>query len=252
MICGNVLQKLLKIDECWSLVFGLLFFHLLFLLNFLYKKKAMKNTPKLFLYSMSLTEKHVDELEKLTGKQTGDIHFACIENATDVIEGSEQWVPGIRQSLVDTGYQVEPIDLRNWLNKKEALEEKLQSKDVIWLCGGHTYYLRWILKESGADEIIKKLVIAGKVYAGWSAGAIMAGPTTKYFDLMGDDPVDAPELIETGLHLTDTVVVPHKDNADFAEGAGKANAALLKEGFNTILLKDDQAFVVSGDRNLVI
>lgn len=201
---------------------------------------------------MSLTEKHFNELEKLTGKQTGDIHFACIENAADVVEGSGQWVPGIRQSLVDTGYQVEPIDLRNWLDKKEALQEKLQSKDVIWLCGGHTYYLRWILKESGADTIIKRMVAAGKVYAGWSAGAIMAGPTTKYFNLMGDDPADAPELIETGLQLTDTVVVPHTDHPDFAEGAAKANAALFKDGFKTVLLKDDQALLINGNTQTII
>jgi dipeptidase E len=211
----------------------------------------MKN-PKLFLYSLSLTETHYEQLEKLTGKKATDIQFACIENATDIIKGSEHWVPGIRQSLIDRGYQVETIDLRNRLNYSQALHEKLQSKDVIWLCGGHTYYLRRILKESGADKIIKELVAAGKVYAGWSAGAIMAGPTTKYFDLMGDDPEDAPELIEEGLNLTDTVIVPHIDNADFKEGALKANAALKNAGFKTILLKDDEAYIEEGDTGYVI
>lgn len=207
----------------------------------------MSNTPKLFLYSMSLTEKHFDELEKLTGKETADIHFACIENATDIIEGAEHWVSRIRQSLIDTGYNIETLDLRNWLNKKDALKEKLESKDIIWLCGGHTYYLRWILKESGADKIIKELVAAGKVYAGWSAGAIMAGPTTRFFNLMGDDPKDAPELIDEGLNLTDKVIVPHIDNTDFAAGAAAANEALLKAGFKTITLKDDEAFIVHGN-----
>ena len=206
----------------------------------------MNSIAKLFLYSPSLTEEHFTALEKLVDKKAGDIHFACIENATDVIEGSEHWVPGIRQSLIDRGYKVEPVDLRNWFNKKEALSEKLLGKDVIWLCGGHTYYLCWILKESGADEIIKKLVDSGKVYAGWSAGAIMAGPTTKFFDLMGDDPKDAPVLIYEGLNLTDAVIVPHMDNADFAEGAAKANTELLKAGFKTIPLNDNQALIMHG------
>lgn len=212
----------------------------------------MKEIPKLFLYSLSLTGDHFAELEKLTGKKAGDIQFACIENATDIIDGAEHWLPGIRQSLIDRGYQVEPIDLRKWLNKKDALHEKLQSKDVLWLCGGHTYYLRWILKESCADNIIKELVATGKVFAGWSAGAIMAGPTTKYFHLMGDDPKDAPELIEEGLNLTATVIVPHMDNADFAEGAVKANEALLKAGYNTIPLNDNQAFIVCGEVERII
>jgi len=123
---------------------------------------------------------------------------------------------------------------------------------VIWVCGGHTYYLRWILKESGADNMIKELVEAGKVYAGWSAGAIIAGPTTKFFDLMGDDPKDAPELVETGLELTNVVIVPHIDNADFGEAAVKTNKALTAAGFNTIVLKDHEALLVNGKSGSVI
>lgn len=212
----------------------------------------MKNIPKLFLYSMSLSDNQYTQLEKLTGKKPNDIHFACIENATDIIEGSEHWVPGIRQSLIERGYQVEAIDLRNWMHDKEALYKKLQSKDVLWLCGGHTYYLRWILKESGADKMIKELTAAGKVFAGWSAGAIMAGPTTKYFNQMGDDPAAAPELIERGLGLTDKVIVPHMDNADFAAGAAATNEALLKAGFATVPLNDNQALIIVGDTEKII
>lgn len=212
----------------------------------------MKNIPKLFLYSMSLSEDQYAQLEKLTGKKADAIHFACIENATDIIEGAEHWVPGIRQSLIERGYQVEAIDLRNWLHDKEALYKKLQSKDVLWLCGGHTYYLSWILKESGAADMIKELVAAGKVYAGWSANAIMAGPTTQFFNLMGDDPAAAPELIEEGLGLTDKVIVPHMDNADFAASAAAANEALINAGFTTLPLKDNQVFIVHGKQQQII
>lgn len=60
----------------------------------------MKNIPKLFLYSMSLSNNQYAQLEKLTGKKAGDIRFACIENATDIIEGAERWVPGIRQLFI--------------------------------------------------------------------------------------------------------------------------------------------------------
>jgi dipeptidase E len=206
---------------------------------------------KLFLYSLSLTARHYRALEKLIGKKAKDTSFACIENATDIIPGSEDWVPGIRQSLIDEGYQVEVIDLRNWLKGEKGLAKKLQRKDVIWLCGGHTYYLRWILKQCGADEIIKDLVAKGKIYAGWSAGAIMAGPTTKFFNLMGDDPAEAQELIEEGMNLTDVVIVPHIDNADFTEGADAANKALIRSGFKTIPLKDNQAYIIDGDNRSV-
>lgn len=212
----------------------------------------MPAIPKLFLYSMSLTERHYVLLDKMTGKKASDISFACIENAADIIPGSEDWVPAIRQQLIDKGYRVETIDLGKYLKGEKGLHEKLNSKDVIWVCGGHTYYLRWILKQSGADSIIKDLVSKGKIYAGWSAGAIMAGPTTKYFDLMGDDPNEAAEIIYEGLNLTDTVIVPHMDNADFAKGATAANEKLLQAGFKTVALNDDQAYIIQGDERTMI
>ncbi|MBU9936621.1 MAG: Type 1 glutamine amidotransferase-like domain-containing protein [Ferruginibacter sp.] len=210
------------------------------------------NIPKLFLYSMQLTSRHYQLLDELVGKRPGDTRFACIENAADIIEGSENWLPGIRQSLAEKGYKVEAVDLRKFMDDKKALAEKLENKDVIWVCGGHTYYLRWILKASGADALIKDHVAAGKVYAGWSAGAIMAGPSTRYFDLMGDDPEEAPGIIYEGLDLTGTVIVPHMDNTDFAEGAKKANEALIKAGFNTVMLKDDQACIIDGNEQRII
>jgi dipeptidase E len=212
----------------------------------------MAKNYKFFLYSMSLNGKHIEAMEKLTGKKTSDIKFACIENAADIIEGSENWVPHIRQTLIDTGYQVEAVDLRNWLHNKEGLYDKLRSKDVIWLGGGHTYYLRWILKACGADHMIKELVAAGKVYAGWSAGAIMAGPTTRFFDLMGDSPGDAPEQIEEGLELTGNVIVPHMNHAEFSVSALATNQALLQAGFKTIPLNDNQAFIMNGDTETII
>ena len=53
--------------------------------------------------------------------------------------------------------------------------------------------------------MIRELVEQGTVYAGWSAGAGMASPTLRYFDLL-DDTSEAPEVIWEGLGLTDVVV----------------------------------------------
>lgn len=210
------------------------------------------STMKLFLYSLHLTEAHAVELSQLVGKNPEDTTFALIENAADVIPNSKGWVGGIRNSLKDKGYQVEPLDLRKWINRPEALREKLRSKDVIWLGGGNSYYLRWILKASGADEMIQELVKAGKVYAGWSAGAIVAGPTLQHFDAMGDDPKDAAELILEGLQLTELVVVPHMDHPDFIEGAEFAHQQLLKDGFYTVPLNDSQALMIHGEAHRVL
>src|SRR5690606_6659047 len=113
------------------------------------------------------------------------------------------------------------------------------------------YYLRWLMRETGADEIITGLVRHGKVYAGWSAGACIAGPTLKYLERF-DDPKDAPEMTYNGLGLTDAVILPHVDMDDFAEGMQQANQQLQQEGYHTVPLREDQALLVDGDTQTLI
>ena len=142
--------------------------------------------------------------------------------------------------------------MQQWLDHENELQQKLAEKDVIWLGGGHTYYLRWILKRSKADKMICRLVNEGTVYAGWSAGAIMAGPTTRFFNEMGDDPSGAPEKIEEGLFLTDMVVVPHRDHIDFEKGAAKTNKLLTKAGYTPVLLGDAEVLIIDRDKYSII
>ncbi|MBC7933937.1 MAG: Type 1 glutamine amidotransferase-like domain-containing protein [Rhizobacter sp.] len=212
----------------------------------------MKLSKKLFLYSMNVTPQQCGRLTSLAGKQAADIKIAVIENATDPIPGDTSWQAGFREMLSKNGYQLEQIDLRQWMDNEKELEKKLACKDVIWLGGGNTYYLRWILRTSKADKMICKLVGEGKVYAGWSAGAVVAGPTTRFFNEMGDDPADAPEKIDEGLFLTDMVVVPHRDHPDFAAGAAKTNELLNKAGYSPVLMADNEALVIDGEHYTII
>jgi dipeptidase E len=207
---------------------------------------------KLFLYSLELTREHACVLNRLAGKDPCEMSFALIENAADIIPNRNDWLGGFRDMLKGNGYQLERIDLQKWCGKEEKLKLKLATKDVIWLGGGHTYYLRWILRQSHADIIIRDLVRQGTIYAGWSAGAVVAGPTTQYFDKMGDDPNMCPQLINEGLNLTNYVVVPHMDNKDFYEGADMTNQLLRKAGYQTIRLGDSQALVIDGEHRKVI
>ena len=206
---------------------------------------------KLFLYSLALSQDQALELSGLVGKKPQDITFALIENAADVVSNAHDWLGGFRDMLRINGFQLDVVDLRRWQGQREALREKLSGKDVIWLGGGNTFYLRWILKKSGADEIIRECVQNGKVYAGWSAGAVVAGPTLEYFDTM-DDTQESPEIIWEGLNLTDIVVVPHLDNKDFTEDAYVANKQLQAAGYHTIFIGDHQVLVVNGDEQKIV
>lgn len=208
---------------------------------------------KLFLYSFAFTlsDEQTEALANLTGKKPEDISMALIDNAADVVSDSAGWVKDTHAIFEAKGFKIEVINLKDWHDNTAGLREKLASKDVIWVNAGNTYYLRWIMKQSGADVIIADLVKQGKVYAGWSAGAIVAGPTLQHIEHM-EDVSAAPEAITAGLSLTNVVVVPHIDNPDFAEGAGKTNEALNAAGYATEPLTDTQALVIDGESRRVI
>lgn len=212
----------------------------------------MVEIPRLFLYSLQLTGAHHQSFSELVGKTAPSIRIGLIENAADVIPDSAGWVQGIRDSLKKEGYGIESIDLREWTGKREALRTLIFSKDVIWIGGGHTYYLGWILKSSGADLIIRDFVQAGHVYAGWSAGAVVAGPTTLFYDAMGDDPAAAPEYFSDGLGLTGISIVPHINNPDFRAGALETETLLKKAGYKPLVLEDEQVLIIRGENQSLI
>lgn len=154
---------------------------------------------KLLLLSTSPSFEQGQALARLAGKKLKEIKVAYIENAYDVYNDEASLIEG-REELKNKGYDFELVDLRDWKNDRDGLYKKLASKDVFLLTGGNPYYLRSLLKETGADGMIIELVKQGKVYVAASAGAVVAGPTLRFFDEL-DDPKEARELIWDGLNL---------------------------------------------------
>ncbi len=187
----------------------------------------------------------------LVGKRAQDIKIVLIENATEPYPEGQSWIDGNLIALKSFGFEVELVDLKKNKTQLVKLESILAASDVIWLGGGNAFYLRWILKDVGADKIITKLVKQGYVLGGDSAGAIVAGPTLKYFD-SADDPKDAPGVVIDGLRLTDQVVVPHMDNEKFASVIHGINDRLRADGYETVPINDGQALVINGDITKII
>lgn len=207
---------------------------------------------KLFLLSEDITYEQAPTLIQLVGKPANETKVAIIENAADV-ESNTSWVDEYRAAIVSIGFKVEQVDLNKFKDstRKESLMPILRDCDVIWLGGGNTYYLRWLLKETRADVIIQGLVKNGKVYAGSSAGAIIAGPTLKCFE-PADEPNKAPEIILGGLNLTDTVVIPHWNDEKYGPIVKKAEEELKRAGYKTLHIDNEQVLVIDGELHSVI
>lgn len=169
---------------------------------------------------------------------------ALIENGADTYAlDHREWIDRARVMIEATAGEVKTFDLRTYTSASR-LESELSDFDVVWIGGGNVYYLRWIMKESGFDKIIRRLCEGGIVYGGDSAGAIIAGPTIDHFQ-PADSSEDAPSIILEGLNLTNTVIVPHFDHVKYAPLMSSINIELQKHSFHTITINDDEAVIIN-------
>ena len=205
---------------------------------------------KLLLSSFGSSPAHDAALVDLAGKPIGEIRIGYIENAYDVYDDKASLVEG-REKLRRNDYAFELVDLRDWRTDRAGLLALLGRFDAFLLTGGNPYYLRSLMKVTGADEIITDLVTGGAVYAGASAAAVVAGPTLRHFDEL-DDPAEAEGLIWDGLGLTQIVVAPHVDNPEFGEGCRKAGDLCERDGYTVQRVTDDQALVIDGDQQRMV
>ena len=200
---------------------------------------------KLLLSSFGPSSKHDAALVELAGTPLDRIRVAYIENAFDPYEDQASLDQG-RKDLRHRGYQFELVDLREWRKDRLGLRASLAGFDAFLLAGGNPYYLRSLMKVTGADEAIIDRVESGAVYAGASAAAVVAGPTLRHFDKL-DDPSQAEELIWDGLGLTRIVVAPHVDNPEFGEGCRRAGDLLEAEGYPVQRVADAEVLVIDGE-----
>jgi len=200
---------------------------------------------KLYLASFGIQKHLGQEFLELVSKPAKDIKFAYITNAADPYPSEKRgWMTDVNNMFLDLGLKPVEVDLRQYKNA-ETLKTKLSQYDVVWCGGGNTWYLRYVMKTSGFDQVIKELVESGVVYGGDSAGAIAMTPTLKYVDLI-DEPEDSPERIEEGLGLVNFAIIPHWDNEKYKAQLTRMRDGLANEGYEVKVLTDQQAVIVNG------
>lgn len=156
--------------------------------------------------------------------------------------------------LVALGFAVDELDLRDGFDGD--IGGRLRAADLLWVLGGNTFTLCRAFTASGAVPRIRERVADGLLYAGYSAGAVAAGP-----DLVGIDQVDDPATRPAGyphgvrpttLALLDRRIVPHVDPRDPHAGVmGDVIASLQRLDLDHVRLCDGQAFVVHAGRHWI-
>jgi dipeptidase E len=138
------------------------------------------------------------------------------------------------------GFQITELDIAH--ADKPTQEQALAQADIVYIAGGNTFYLLQQLRDSGFGRLLIDFVNAGGLYAGVSAGALVAGTDIRPVETM-DEPDKAPGLASTeALGFVSIVPIPHSNDK-------RVNALTSKYGKNyqLVYMTDDQAIVVEGD-----
>jgi peptidase E len=160
---------------------------------------------------------------------------------------SEPWIVEEERQLRLHGFACDSIDVGGL--QDHSLAERLAGFDVVYIQGGNTFYLLDQLRRSGADKIIRDLVLGDHVvYCGISAGSIVACPdiaVAGWSPEWDHNEVGLTDL--AGLGLIPFILSPHYERKD-----ATLIAARLPLPHPFLTLEDGQAWVVDGEHQCLI
>ncbi|MFN8173421.1 MAG: Type 1 glutamine amidotransferase-like domain-containing protein [Candidatus Nanopelagicales bacterium] len=164
------------------------------------------------------------------------------------------------RALGRLGLRASELDLRDYFDQDpDAISAELATYDALWLRGGNVFVLRTALRLSGADDPIRDLLAADRlVYAGYSAGPCVLGPSLIGFETVDD--IAGPGVpygvaaVTDGLGVLPYAVVPHCQAPTHPESAALDALAdrYEAEGVPHVRLRDGQALVIDGDTTTTV
>ncbi len=150
------------------------------------------------------------------------------------------------------GFTAEEVDLRDYVDRPDALRAALEDVGLVWVRGGNTFVLRAQFARSGADVVLPELLARDAfTYSGYSAGACVVTPSLHGLETLDDPGEVAPtcgiDPIWDGLGLVDRAIVPHwnsaiEPNDDIEDVVERYRSARVAHW----ALTDDEVVVVNG------
>lgn len=133
----------------------------------------MKNRHTLLLLS-SLRFLISGQLPPVLGKPLNQFRVSHVITASKGVNDLA-YLERNRGYLHENRFDVEELDLDG--KKESELLDILSRKELVYVEGGNTFYLLKSIRESGFENVIRKLLPKGLVYMGGSAGSYVACPT---------------------------------------------------------------------------
>lgn len=194
---------------------------------------------KLLLTSAGFLNREVrDIFLKLIDKPVEQVHLIFIPTASRT-EEELKYVVKSRQELADLG--INKITTFN-LDRQVTINE-INNVDIIYVCGGNTFYLLQKIRESGLDQCLPHFK---GLYVGVSAGSIVVGPNAEVSGPWDKNDVNLSDTV--GMNIVNFAVVPHFQRKD------RIIVQELKDrvGYEILPLTDNQAVLVENNERKII
>ena len=143
------------------------------------------------------------------------------------------------------------INLVDFFEKKDELENELTKFDIIRVRWWNTFVLRQAMKLSGFDKILKDYFKNNKniIYGASSAWVCILWPTLKCYQIV-DDPSQKPygdyETILDGLWILDYSIAPHYRSDHFeSEDIEKEVQNMIDQKMLFKALRDGEVIIYS-------
>jgi peptidase E len=127
---------------------------------------------------------------------------------------SQPVIEATRQTIIGEGFGCEEIDLSFFRRHPDQLQSELERFAGVWVTGGNSFYLNWIMNQCNFSEVIRRLLATGFVYGGEGAGTVVAGTTLHGIEVL-DNLAEAPRAIWNGMGLVPYGIIPHWGEAKY-------------------------------------
>jgi len=201
------------------------------------------------LFLTSASDYVMDDLIKHLPQDPKDLNLAFINTAAEVEEGDHWWVRDEKNKLLKVGFNLEEFSITGIT--REEIEKRLNNIQVIYFCGGNTFYLLDQVIKTGCDEIIKEKINNGVIYIGSSAGSMIVGTRIDLVSTI-DDKSKAPDLKSTGLEIVDLSILPHWGSDIFHDEYLNGAESMYTEGVKILLLTNQQYVWIKDDSIKII
>ena len=196
------------------------------------------------LFLTSSSEIVMDDIVTKLPKSPKELNLAFINTAAEAVEEDHWWLKAEKEKLEEVGFTVDEFSITDL--SKATIEARLKDKQIIYFCGGNTFYLLDQVIKTGCDQIIREKMDQGIIYIGSSAGSMIVGTR---IDLVSeiDDRSKAPDLKSTGLEIVDLSILPHWGSDIFRKEYLSRFESMYTEGVKIVPLTNQQYIWVNGD-----